>query len=297
MSAKGTALDDRKAKDVLEVLAAATEIMLNDPNRSGCVVRIPADGTLLATGDLHDNPMHLAKVIMLARLDKSPSNHVVVHELIHGDRLVNGLDLSYRMLVKIAKLLTEYPGQVHPILANHELSQMDGHPVSKGSGNMTENFQEGLDWVFGEEGSSVAEALGAFVRAMPLALFTGNGVCCAHSLPGPSQMTRFDLSIIERALEDEDYAPLVGSAWMMVWGRGQTSEQMELIAEAWNVKLFCLGHAFVENGIAIGGPRTILLNTDHERATVLSMPLDEDAFSVETAMFSAMPLAAYGECF
>jgi hypothetical protein len=107
-------------------------------------------------------------------------------------------------------------------------------------------------------------------------------------------MNRFDSSIINRPLEDDDYVPLVGSAWMMVWGRGQTTEQMELIAEEWNVKLFCLGHAFVEHGIAIGGPRTILLNTDHERATVLSMPLDEEAFTVETAMFSAMPLAAYG---
>jgi hypothetical protein len=286
--------DDQNAEAVSELLHAAAEVMLTNPTRFGSIVRIPAEGNLLATGDLHDNPMHLAKVVELARLEKSAANHVVVHELIHGERLINGLDLSYRMLVKIAQLLQKYPGQVHPLLANHELSQMDGHPVSKGGANMTENFDEGLEWVFGEEADAVVAALRAFVRAMPLALFTGNGVCCAHSLPGPSQMARFDTGIINRPLEDEDYAPLVGSAWMMVWGRGQTSEQMEALAEEWNVKLFCLGHAFVENGIAIGGPRTILLNTDHERATVLWMPLDEEAFTVETAMFSAMPLAAYG---
>lgn len=286
--------DDQNAEAVSELLHAAAEVMLTNPTRFGSIVRIPAEGNLLATGDLHDNPMHLAKVVELARLEKSAANHVVVQELIHGERLINGLDLSYRMLVKIAQLLQKYPGQVHPLLANHELSQMDGHPVSKGGANMTENFDEGLEWVFGEEADTVAAALRTFVRAMPLALFTGNGVCCAHSLPGPSQMARFDTEIINRPLEDEDYAPLVGSAWMMVWGRGQTSEQMEALAEEWNVKLFCLGHAFVENGIAIGGPRTILLNTDHERATVLWMPLDEEAFTVETAMFSAMPLAAYG---
>jgi hypothetical protein len=295
MSTERATLDDRDAEAVLDVLRAGTEHMLNDPFRIGSVVRLPAEGSLLITGDLHDNPMHLAKVITLARLDKSPSNHVIVHELIHGDRLINGLDLSYRMLVKIARLMREYPGQIHPLLANHELSQMDGHPVSKGNGNMTENFDEGLDWVFGDDGRRVAAALRTFIRAMPLALFTENGVCCAHSLPGPSQMVRFDSSIINRPLVEADYAPLVGSAWMMVWGRGQTTEQMELIAEEWDVKLFCLGHAFVENGIAIGGPRTILLNTDHERATVLSMALDEEAFTIETAMFSAMPLAAYGD--
>ena len=54
---------------------------------------------------------------------------------------------------------------------------------------------------------------------------------------------------------------------------------------------------FVENGIEIGGPRTILLNTDHARATVLSLPLDEDAMSVEVAMFSAIPIAALGEVY
>ena len=81
---------------------------------------------------------------------------------------------------------------------------------------------------------------------------------------------------------------------MMVWGRGHTAEQMEAIADRWGVKLFLLGHAFVENGIEIGGPRTILLNTDHERAAVLPIDLGEAPPTVETAMFSSIPLAAMG---
>ena len=286
--------DDRSASDVIELLKIATAAMLEDPNRHGSTVRIPARGNLLATGDLHDNPMHLAMVIQLARLDASTDNHVVVHELIHGERLVNGLDLSYRMIVKVAKLQLDHPGQVHVVLANHELSQMAGHPVSKGGSDMTANFDEGLDWVFGEDAHGVARAISEYVLAMPLALLTGNGIMCSHSLPGPSQMTRFDMDVLKRPLCQDDYAPLLGSAWMMVWGRGQTEEQMEKIAEEWGVSLFCLGHAYVDNGIAIGGPRTILLNTDHERATVLPLSLSDEAITIETAMFSAVPLAAFG---
>lgn len=287
-------IDERNADEVVSLLKSATESLLNDPNRQGSVVRIPARGNLLATGDLHDNPLHLSRVIEIARLGESPDNHVVVHELIHGERLVNGLDLSYRMIVRVAKLLLDYPGQAHPLLANHELSQMAGHPVSKGGSDMTANFDEGVEWVFGEDADAVTLAIRDFVLAMPLALITGNGVFCSHSLPGPSQMIRFDKDIIKRPLCEEDYAPLVGSAWMMVWGRGQTGEQMESLAKEWEVSLFCLGHAYVDNGIAIGGPRTILLNTDHERATVLPIPLGEEAYTVETAMFSAIPLAAFG---
>ena len=159
---------------------------------------------------------------------------------------------------------------------------------------MTTRFTEGLEFVFGDDAGDVAEAMGVFVRALPLAARTDHGIFCSHSLPGPAMMSRFDLDIVDRGLVPEDYLPLHGSAWMMVWGRGHTAEQMEAIADRWGVSLFLLGHAFVENGIEIGGPRTILLNTDHERAAVLPIDLSEAPPTVETAMFSSVPLAAMG---
>ena len=286
--------DERDAEQVIQVLRSATSQLWADSRRQGSTIHLPARGHLLVTGDLHDNPLNFTHTIRLAKLDESTDNHVVLHELIHGDRTVNGLDLSYRMLVRVARLVVRYPGQVHPLLANHELSQMAGHPISKGSGEMTGQFDDGVDWIFGSNGHAVSNALSEFILSMPIALLAANGVFCSHSLPGPSQMTRFDAGVIARKLTESDYAPLLGSAWMMVWGRGQTSEQMEKLADEWGVSLFCLGHAFVEDGIQIGGPRTILLNTDHDRATVLPILLSEDAPSVENAMFSAITLSAYG---
>ena len=287
-----TRVDERDAVEVTDLLHAAAESMRSAPGRRGCVSAIAGDGRLLATGDLHDNPVHFQKVVAYSGIREDPDAHLVLHELIHGERLMNGVDLSYRMLVKVAGLLVDHPGRVHALLANHELAQMAGHSVSKGGGCMTERFEEGLDWAFGDEAGQVADAVSAFVRAMPLAARTDRGILCAHSVPGPSMMERFDLGILDREIRDEDYTPLHGSAWMMVWGRGQNAAQMEMIAERWDVSLFCLGHAFVENGIAIGGPRTILLNSDHERGAVLPIDLSEPPPTIESAMFSAVPLAA-----
>ena len=104
-------------------------------------------------------------------------------------------------------------------------------------------------------------------------------------------MPTFDPTILERELTDGDYEAIHGSAWMMVWGRGQQDVQMEVLAERWDVRLFCLGHAYVQDGIAIGGARTILLNSDHERGVVLPIDLDGDPPTVESAMFASVPLA------
>lgn len=289
-----TTVDERDPVAVAALLGEAAEAMLDAPGRRGCVAAIAGRGRLLATGDLHDNPLHFRKVVEYSGIETDPEAHLVLHELIHGERLVNGVDLSYRMLVKVAALVVDHPGRVHALLANHELAQMAGHSVSKGGGCMTTRFDEGLDWVFGDEASLVAEAVATFVRAMPLAARTDHGVFCAHSLPGPMMMERFDLDIVERDLRPEDYEALHGSAWMMVWGRGHNADQMEAIAERWGVSLFCLGHAFVENGIAIGGPRAILLNSDHDRGAVLPIDLADDPPTIESAMFCGVPLAALG---
>ena len=287
-------VDERDPVAVAALLGDAADAMLEAPGRRGCVAAIAGKGRLLATGDLHDNPDHLRKVVEYSGILEDPEAHLVLHELIHGERLVDGVDLSYRMLLKVATLVIEHPGRVHALLANHELAQMAGHSVSKGGGCMTTLFDEGLDRVFGDESRFVADAVATFVRAMPLAARTDHGVLCAHSLPGPAMMERFDLDIIDRDLRPADYEPLHGSAWMMVWGRGHHPEQMELLAERWGVSMFCLGHAFVENGIAIGGPRTILLNSDHEQGAVLPIDLAEAPPTIESAMFCGVPLSTLG---
>ena len=107
MNGTGT-FSDRRSGDVVDLFRAAADSMRSAANREGCISKIPSQGRLLATGDLHDNPMHFAKVVSLAGLDADPDHHVILQELIHGERTMNGLDLSYRMLVKVALLLLKH---------------------------------------------------------------------------------------------------------------------------------------------------------------------------------------------
>jgi copper(I)-binding protein len=282
-------LDD--AGRAIDLLDAAARSLRSAPGRAGSVVHLPARGRLLATGDLHDNPFHFQAIVRLARLGASRDHHVVLHEMIHGERLVNGMDFSHRMLLRAAQLVQAHPGQVHVVLANHELAQLTGRAVGKGAGNSVEHFDAALEYVYGDEWTDVAEAMRGLIRAMPLAVASDGGVFCAHSLPAPGAMARFDATVFDRELTDDDYAAPAGSAHLMVWGRGHTLEQIDALAERLRVRLFCLGHQHVDDGIAIRGKRLVILNSDHERGRVLPVDLAGPP-DAEGALLTAIPLAA-----
>lgn len=288
-------LDLRDADSVCDTLERAAELLHTSPYRSGSVHRLPAEGRLVVTGDLHDNPAHLQKITAYARLDASERHHVLLQELIHGDRLVNGVDLSYRVVARVADLVTRYPTQVHPVLANHELCQMLGIGVSKGYGDGTALFNDGLDFVFSEDAQLVADALAVFFRAMPLAVRTEGGLWCSHSIPSPETTDRFDPTVFDRELRDSDYASPRGPAYLMVWGRGQQTEQVEQLAKAWGVKLFCLGHAMSETGAHAVTPRMAVINSDHERGRLVAIDLAAIPEDAEELVVSTEPLGSLGE--
>ncbi len=282
---------ERDPQHVCARFHAAAEILRHQSGRSGSHVRLPARGRILVTGDLHDNPEHFRKIVHAAGLDAGSDRHVVLHELIHGEHLVNGMDFSYRMLLKVADLLVMHPGQVHPLLANHELSQLTGKGISKGAGNSVELFNEALDWTFGDGAQEVVEAMNDFFRAMPLALRSESGLLCAHSLPNERAMASFDQDVLDRELTEEDYHSPSGSAYLMTWGRSYREGQVDELAARWGVRLFCLGHQYAETGVDLRLPNVLILNSDHERAVVLPLPLEELP-SAEEAMMSVMPLSA-----
>jgi hypothetical protein len=249
--------------------------------RRGSIDVINAPGRLIATGDLHDNPIHFAKLVEAAGLrDEDPESgrsHLTLHEIIHPERLLNGIDFSYRALARVAALKAGHPEFVHTLLANHELAQVLGSGIVKNGVRVVEAFNEGLEYVFAEESERVAEAIADFVRSMPLALrvHTPFGdILCAHSLPGPAMMGRFDPSVLLRDLTEEDYEPRRGSAHLMIWGRGYDAEQLEDLVERWGVNLFILGHEHAPQGAMLVEPNALVLSSDHERGVYLPIDLE-----------------------
>ena len=267
-------IDARDAGAVIDLLQSAAQRLRTADGRRGATQWIPARGSLLATGDLHDNLAHLQAVLTMAELDASPDRHVILHELIHGEALTGGMDTSYRMLVRVAELVVAYPTQVHPLLANHELAQACKLRISKGSGEQVQLFLDGLDWVFGDEAQQVSDAVDAFILAMPLAVRCANGLFCAHSTPAPFELEQADVTALDRELDPGSYADPDAVAWQFTWGRGQTPETARRMAERLGARLMVCGHAYVEQGAEAVGPQLLLLNSDHARGVAVEIPLD-----------------------
>ena len=290
------------AHAVAEILREGAAAGRSAKCRTGSIDRIHAPGRLIATGDLHDNPIHLLKLLEVAGLTgegwvegqasgEEPS-HLVLHELIHGDNLMSGMDLSYRVLTRAADLKRRFPEHVHVLLANHELSQITGAGIVKDGVRVVEAFNAGVEYVFGGDADIVNAALAEFVRSMPLALrcITPKGdLLCAHSLPTAAIMNRFDTTVLSRELTEEDYQPRTGSAYIMVWGRKYDSELLEDLVERWGVNLFLLGHEKCENGVMLVPPNAVVLNSDHSRGVYLPIDLDHPP-RPEEALAMCVPL-------
>jgi len=291
-------IDMRSASEAARVFREGAAANLEAGCRRGSVDEVEAAGTLTATGDLHDNPVQFARVLALARLERGTDERprrVTLHEIIHGELVMGGLDFSFRGLARAAALKSAWPERVHTLLANHELAQIVGSGIAKGGVRVVDAFDDGVAQVFGEGAGEVQEAIGAFIRSMALALVcgrgSGRGVLCAHSLPAPRVMERFDTGVLDRELTEADYEPRKGSAHLMVWGRGHTAAQLDALAEVWGVGLFVLGHEKAETGALAVGGRAVVLNSDHERGAALEIDLT-DPPSAEEAVWSVTPLAS-----
>jgi hypothetical protein len=294
-------IDLQSATVVREVFLSGARANREAPCRVGSIDRIERPGRLIATGDLHDNPLHLARLVRAAGLEAgSPEDgrcHLVLHEIIHSERIVNDADYSYRMLARVAALKADFPGLVHTLLANHELSQVLGAGIIKDGIKVVEAFNNGVDDIFGDDAASVQEAIKEFIMSMPLALRCVCGpqgeqrdILVAHSVPSTAMMERFDPTVLSRELKAEDYEPRKGAAHIMVWGRGYDAEQLEDLVERWGVNLFILGHEKAENGVTLIPPCAVVLNSDHEKGVYLPIDLEHPP-TAEQALALVVALA------
>src|SRR5207248_5518779 len=79
--------------------------------------------------------------IRAADLPNNPQRHIILHELIHGDHYdAAGVEDSWTSLLKAATLKCDFPGQVHFLLANHDLAQIHGEGIMKAGMSVCEAF-------------------------------------------------------------------------------------------------------------------------------------------------------------
>ena len=251
----------------------AAERNRSEPLRTGLLLRFPNHGQLVMTGDLHGHQRNLDRIQNYCDLMHAPARHVILHEIIHADtESLFSPDLSHLVLLQAARWKCEFPDQVHFLLGNHELSQLTRHEISKGGRYVTQDFLGGVARTYAEDAQAVYEALLDFIGSFALAARTANRVFLCHSLPGLSDLARFDPSILERALHELDLSER-GSAYPLVWGRNQTEDVLDLLANTLDVDLFVCGHQPEETGYEVVHERMLVLASDHNRGMILPFDL------------------------
>ncbi len=283
-------LDTRDSGAVIDVLVRAAEANLTQAGRRGSVLDLPGKGRLLISGDLHDNAQNFLRLVKLAQLDRSPDHHLILHELIHGPGLINGCDLSVRMLARVAALKLAYPKQVHIMQANHDLAQMLGEGILKEGINVVDAFEEGLAFLYDHRADDVRAAMNRFIRSYLLAVRCQNGVMCCHSLPSPRKLEHFDRTVLDRSPTEADLEN-PGSVYQLVWGRNHTQKVADVLGEAWGARQFVLGHQPAEMGYEVEGQTMLILASDHGHGVGLPIDLARQ-YDRDALIEQIVPLAA-----
>jgi len=270
------------AERVIEAFQIATEENEISSLRHFNVVNLPGQGELWMTGDLHDHRRNYEKVVRHAALDENPQRHLILHELIHGDRFdATGAEGSWHMLFEAAELKCDFPNQVHFLLANHDLAQIHGEGIMKAGLSVCEAFSAGVKQVFGDASDKVEIAMKQFLLSLPLAVSCPNGIFCCHSLPTDPQIEKFDFNIFHRPLAGPDYARRTGPVYQLIWGRHMSAATATTFAEKVEAKIILTGHQPQEDGYLVNGPNHLILASDHNQGVFLPMDLSE-TYDMET---------------
>jgi hypothetical protein len=248
----------------------ATEGNLNSPLREHQIVLLPGEGEVWLVGDVHDHRRNFEKAVRSADLANHPDRHVVLQELIHGDHFDDkGAEESWITLFRAAEWKAQFPNQVHFLLANHDLAQIHGKGIMKGSTSVCEAFNKGVKKAFGERAGRIQVAITEFLLSFPLAVRSPNGLFFCHSLPQDDQIEQFDYSVFGRELMAEDYARRTGPVYQLIWGRGVTPPFVQQFAEAVGANILVTGHQPQDAGYLVNGYQHLIIASDHNQGVML----------------------------
>ena len=279
------------AHAVADIFRQAAELNESDPTRKGSTVHLGDQLEIIATGDMHGEAQALAKIIAYADLPGHPGRRLILQEIIHGPiEPQSGCDRSVELLLRTAKLKIAQGDKVIFLMGNHDLAQATGNEITKAGLGVCKAFCEGVEFCFGECAAEVLEAVKEFCLSLPLAVRCANGVLITHSLPSPERMDLAGVEILERAYKGEDLSR-GGAVYEWVWGRDQTDQQTDALAEQLGVEFFVLGHRRIETAYEMLTSRAATVASDHRHGCVLHFSTDS-SLTAETLPAYIKPIAS-----
>ena len=264
------------AQLTIDALQAATAEHWQHPARLGNVVVLSEEQAddVLITADLHGHRDNFERILALADLEHHPRRHLVLQEVIHGGpRYENGGCQSHLMLEATAHLKLQFPGRVHTLLSNHELSEMTDYPLMKDGQILLLSFRLGLQAAYGTAADAVHAAYCEFIRSCPLAIYLPGGVFLSHSVPERIPEQGWDVGVLSRTLTTRDYA-VEGEAGRVVWGRDYRAGNAQAFAELVQARLLIHGHTPCVRGFSQPNPWQLILDCCHDDGVCLLLPVN-----------------------
>jgi len=279
------------ASKIIDCLLNSANAARTDPCRKAQLLHLPGRGDLVVAGDLHNHQRNFERITHFADLAHHPSRIVILQELIHGGVLgPQGEDCSFDMLLAALNWAERFPGQVHLLLANHDLAQVQRLAVMKDGYDLTERFDRHIALRYGKDAPDIINAFRDFVFALPLAAITVNGLFLSHSLPAPRDLATFDSTILRRPLTEADYVRH-GSVYQLIWGRNQSAEGLAKLSKTWWADVFICGHQGQDAGFRVIADKLLIIDSCHNHGVVLRTDLARPS-TVPDLVNSLVPLAS-----
>jgi hypothetical protein len=262
-----------------------------DRFRRANLVRLPEQGSLVVTGDIHGHRRNFERIVSYADLGNHPDRHLILQEIIHGGPEDDtGGCLSYQLLFDAVRFKLEFPDQVHLIMGNHDTAYICSAEVMKNGKEMVHAMSMAINREFQGAGSSVNLAIRQFLFSQPLAIRCASGTWISHSLPSDQLAAKFDPGVFDRELQLSD-CQKPGSAYLLTWGRRHSPELLNTMAQKLDARLFILGHQPQPEGWRIFGENLIILACDHDHGSLLDLDLSK-LYTAQTLSDRLIPLAS-----
>lgn len=276
MVSSATTPNGRTVTDALKILEQATRDNWEHPDRLGNVVALTPERAddIMITADLHGHRPNFERILELANLDQYPRRHLVLQEVCHGGPPDDeGGCQSHQMLCDVAALKVRYPGRIHYLLSNHELSELTDYPLMKGGSIWMIAFRLGIKNAFGPEWESVLAGYKRFIASCPLAICLPSDIFVSHSIPERVHEIGFDTSIFHRTLSDIDLG-ISGPVGQLVWGRDYKPENAAAFGDLVRARVLINGHTPCDGGVnVLNQSQQIVLDCCRDDAAYLRIPL------------------------
>lgn len=260
---------------VIATYRDAVRLNLESPGREGNMVVLSEElaDEVMVTGDLHGHRRNFNAIRRIAALDEHPRRHLVLQEVCHGGPMYpNGGCMSHGMLEDVTRMIVQYPGRVHFLLSNHELSELTDYPIQKNRQMLNLLFRLGLQHMYGPATEKVREAYSDFIRSCPLAVRLPPDVFICHSIPESADSRHFDRSIFTRPLDTSEYFER-DAVFELVWGRDYRAANAKAFARLVGAGVIVSGHEPCPEGFSTPNPNQVILDCCSEKACYAILPV------------------------